>query len=78
MQLESCENRLKSMLITEKQGASQKINKVLKSEVLFVFKNYFDIKAEDLTLDLSINEFGKYSIKINAEARSMKFARVFN
>lgn len=73
----SCEDRLKSMIITDKQNTPQKINKVLKSEIVFVLNNYFDITNDDTYIDIQIDEFGKYNILINAEARGMKIAHVF-
>ena len=78
LEVENCENRLKSMIIMDKQDTPKKINKLLKSEILFVLKNYFDITAEDLNIDIDVNEFGKFNIKINAEARSMEVAHLLS
>ena len=74
----NCENRLKNMLVLDKQEAPQKIDRLLKSELLFVFKNYFDICAEDLLLDISIDANGKYLISVNAESRNIKIAHLFS
>lgn len=74
----SCEDRLKSMIIIDKQDSPQKINKVLKSEILFVLKNYFDVSAEDVNLEININDFGRYTITITADARNMRIAHVFS
>ena len=76
-ELLSCENRLRAMIISDKQNTPQRINKVLKSEIIFVLKNYFDTTSEDVDVDIQIDEFGKYNIFINAEARGIKVARVF-
>ena len=38
-----CENRLKNMLIKDKQDNPQKVTGVLKSEILYVLKNYMEI-----------------------------------
>ena len=78
MKLECCENRLKSMMVMNKQEKPQKINRLLKSEILFLLKNYFDITADDLSFDIAVNEFGKYVIQINAECRNMIIAQTFN
>lgn len=78
MELVSCEQRLKMMIASDKQGTSQKINKLLKSELLYVLKNYFDITSDDISLNIGIDEFGKYDINLCAKARSLKIAHVFN
>ena len=66
------------MIIADKQNTPQKINKLLKSEVLFVLKNYFDVASEDVNVDIGVDEFGKFNITISADARSMKVAHVFS
>lgn len=75
--LESCEDRLRSIIVLDKQETPQKINKILKAEVLYLLKNYFDICAEDLMLNISVNEYGKYTINIVGECRNMKIAHTF-
>jgi len=77
-EIESCENRLKSMIVLDKQEAPQKINRLLKAELLFLLRNYFDIVAEDLLLDIKVNEFGRYILDIHGECRSIKIAHVFS
>ena len=78
MEIESCENRLKTMIVIDKQEVPQKINKLLKSEILFLLRNYFDISAEDLVLDININEMGRYELSVKAESRNIKFAHLFS
>ena len=77
-QIVNCEDRLKDMIIMDKQEAPQKINRLLKSEILYLLKNYFDLTAEDLNLDIGINDGGRYIINICAQSRSIKIAHVFN
>ena len=76
--IENCEERLKSIVVLDKQEAPQKINRLLKSELLYLLKNYFEICAEDLNLDITINQNGKYEINIFAISRNMKIAHIFN
>lgn len=73
----SCENRLKSMIVLDKQDTPQKINKILKAELLFVLKNYFEICAEDLTLDIVVNSSGVYELSVLAKSRRIKIAHTF-
>jgi len=77
-ELITCEDRLRSMIVLDKQETPQKINRLLKSEILFLLKNYFDICAEDVLLDVSVDDRGKYIINFQAESRTIKVAHVFN
>ena len=65
--IENCEERLKSIVVLDKQETPQKINRLLKSELLYLLRNYFDICAEDLNLDIAINQNGKYEINVLGE-----------
>lgn len=78
MKLETCENRLKTMIVIDKQESPQKISKLLKSELLFMLRNYFDIYADDLILDICVNEAGRYEILIKAESNNVKVAHLFS
>ena len=73
----TCENRLRSMIVKDKEEAPKNLNKVLKSEILFVLKNYFDVTAEDVSLDVSVSETGRYVVNISAESRSLRVAHIF-
>jgi hypothetical protein len=66
------------MIVMDKQETPQRINRLIKAEILYLLKNYFDISAEDLTLDISVNDFGKYMLEIRGECRNMKIAHVFS
>ena len=72
-----CENRLKNMLVSDKRENPERIKRVLKSELLNVLKNYFEIACEDLILDIIIREDGKYDIQMNVISRAIKFANTF-
>lgn len=66
----ACENRLKNVLVMDKNISGNMLN-VLKSEVLYVLKNYMEIAANDLNVDICIDEFGFYDIKIDAKVRRL-------
>ena len=76
--IKKCEERLKDIIILDKQETPKKINRLLKSELLFLLKNYFEICAEDLSLDISITDSGKYYLKVEAESRNIKIAHIFD
>lgn len=74
--LVTCEDRLKSMAIIDKTETTPKINKVLKAEVLYLLNNYLDITAENLDVDLGVDNNGEYVLSIFAKARHLKVARI--
>ena len=76
-EVQRCEDRLKNIVTIDKQESSQKISRLIKSELFYLLKNYFDICAEDFTLNISVNEKGEFDININALAKTMKIAHIF-
>ena len=66
------------MIVLDKQETPQKINRLIKAEMLFLLRNYFDICAEDLSLDIVVNEYGRYILDIKGEARNIKIAHIFS
>lgn len=75
--LPSLENRLKNIIVADKKENPMKIEKILKSEIINVIKNYFEISAEDVDLNILINKDGMYDIQINFVSRAIKIANVF-
>ena len=72
-----CEDRLKNMMIIDKKENPARIERVLKSEILNVLKNYFEITGEDVDVVLSVGENGRYVFSVTGESRSIKIARLF-
>ncbi len=66
------EGRLRNMLIRDRQDNPQKINRILKSEILYVLKNYFDLKDYDLDIDVSLGNNGYYHLSIQADCHNIK------
>ena len=71
-EISCCEDRLKSMMIIDKSETPQKINRVLKAEFLYLLRNYFDITADDIDVDLGIDKNGEYVLAITAKSRFIK------
>ena len=65
-----CEKRLKQVLVLDKQINNSIIN-IIKSDVLYALKNYMEITANDINLDLDIDEFGFYNLNISAKVRRL-------
>lgn len=73
-----CNNRLKSVLVQDKQSNPVKIVNILKSEVLYALKNYMEITASDLFLNITVDEYGYYVLDIGARVRRLKTVGSFN
>lgn len=70
-----CENRLRHVLIKDKQENPNKIINILKSELLYVLKNYMEIDAEDLTVNISVSDKGRYHIELEAFVKRLKMVK---
>ena len=75
--LANLENRLKNIIVADKKENPEKIERLLKSEIMNVLKNYFDITSEDVSLSILINDDGKYDLQINAISSFLKIAHKF-
>ena len=65
-------NNLMKVLITEKRFDSQKIDKVIASDIFNVVKNYLEIDKEDLKTQLVLDEDGYYVLRCKARAKRVK------
>lgn len=72
-----CETRLKNVLVKNKEDNPSKIKNVLKSEILYILKNYMEISAENLDLDIFVDNNGYYQLQLLAKARRIKPASSF-
>lgn len=59
--------RLNNLMNVDKKDNPDKIVKLLKSEIVYVFKNYMDINIDDVKLDIGIDNNGKYLINFTCE-----------
>ena len=75
--LDNLKNRLKNIIVADKKENPEKIERLLKSEIMNVLKNYFDITSEDVSLSILINDDGKYDLQINAISSFLKIAHTF-
>ncbi len=72
-----CESRLKNVLVKNKEDNPLKIKNVLKSEILHILKNYMEVSAENLDLDIFVDNSGYYQLQVVAKARRIKPASSF-
>ena len=66
-----CANRLKQVLVIDKQINTSLIN-VIKSDLLYALKNYMEINSDDLNVEIFIDDYGFYDLKVNAKVRRVK------
>ncbi len=67
-----CETRLKNMVIRDKENNNYRIGNILKAEILYVLRSYFDLHEYDMDIDISITENGMYHVSIGADCRNIK------
>lgn len=70
------EERLKNLIAIDRSENPNKILKLLKSEVLNVLRNYFDINFDDLDISIIINKKGEYDLQINAISKKFLIAGI--
>ena len=65
-------SRLKNSLISDKHFKPEKLEKILKSEIFEVLKNYAEIKPSEINFCITVDEGGEYIINLNATTRRLK------
>jgi septum formation topological specificity factor MinE len=65
-------DRLKKVLISDKHFNPERIKEVIKSDILYILKNYTDVEADDLNFEIDVNEEGGYKINIDANCTRLK------
>ena len=74
----TCENRLKNMLIADKKENPAKIERLLKSELFYLLRNFFEINSEDLSVDIAVNSIGRFEFVITGMASGIKMVHTFD
>jgi septum formation topological specificity factor MinE len=64
--------RLKKVLISDKHFNPERIQEVMKSDILTVLQNYTDVDSEQITFLIEVNPQGGYDIKVNASCSRLK------
>lgn len=66
------ENRLKNILVADKEENPLKVINVLKSDLLTTLKNYMEISGEDLDVTITVDEFGFFVFNAYSRVRRLK------
>lgn len=69
---DSAEERLKNVLISDKQICPQRLEKVLRSDAYSTLSNYCDVIPENLNVQVEVKKDGTYSFVITAIANRLK------
>lgn len=72
-----CTQRLNNIMQVDKGQLPAKLNKVLKSEVARVIKNYMDINDEDFDVNIDLNNSGYFELNIHVLAKRIIMANSF-
>ena len=70
------EERLKNVLGSDKNQNPEKMKKIIKSEVFYILKDYFELDSDDLSVNIDM-ENNKYSVKILFVSNTIKLANTF-
>ncbi len=71
-ELSVCNERLKNVLVIDKKDNPNKILNVLKSDILYVLKNYMEINNENLEVNIAVTQLGTYNITVLANVSRLK------
>ena len=69
---QSEEERLKNVLISDKQFSPEKVKKILKSDVFELLSNYCNLAPENLSVNVEIMSDGAYKFCIVATCDRLK------
>lgn len=72
MQNSIVSNRLKDMLAVDKKSNPIKLESVIKSEIVYLLKNYMDINSNDVEFSISLDVDNKYNIVMTAKSDRLK------
>lgn len=66
------EDRLKNVLVKDKEETPNKLLNILKSELMRVLKNYMEISENSLDIAFNLNGDGYYNLEIFASVKRLR------
>lgn len=70
--VESDEDRLKNVLISDKQFSPERLQKVMRSDVYAMLSNYCVLSPQDFSVAVEVQKDGTYKIDICAVCNRLK------
>ena len=65
-------SRLKKVLINDKHFDPARLNAIIASDVYQVLNNYFEVRPEDIGVQIAFDDKGEYVIRIKAFSNRVK------
>jgi len=66
------EDRIKNVLVKDKEETPNKVINILKSEIMNILKNYMEISSPDIDICLNLDKNGHYCLEIYATIKRLK------
>ncbi|MDD7458127.1 MAG: hypothetical protein PUK83_06860 [Clostridia bacterium] len=70
--------RAEQILLGDKMQDTRSFTEVVKSDVYDMLSNYFDVAERSLSINVSVDNYGVYTIDINCKADKLKRIRTLN
>lgn len=70
--------RAEQILLGDKMQDTRSFTEVIKSDVYDMLSNYFDVAERSLSINVSVDNYGVYTIDINCKADKLKRIRTLN
>lgn len=70
--------RAEQILLGDKMQDTRSFTEVVKSDVYNMLSNYFDVAERSLSINVSVDNYGVYTIDINCKADKLKRIRTLN
>lgn len=67
--------RINNLIKADKKENPEKLIKLIKSEIMYVLKNYMDLNFDDIKLDIGIDNDGKYLLNMTCLANRIFIAQ---
>lgn len=64
--------RLKDMLSVDKKSNPIKLENVVKSEIVYLLKNYMEINSNDVEFSITLDNENKYNVVLTAKVDRLK------
>ncbi len=70
--------RAEQILLGDKMQDTRSFTEVVKSDVYDMLSNYFDVAERSLSINVTVDNYGVYTIDINCKADKLKRIRTLN
>lgn len=66
------EMRLNEMIVKDIKESAFGLDKLVKSEMMSILKNYFIVSSDDVNIEINATSSGKYNLTMNAKISGVK------